>query len=316
MKSILLYNSGGGLGDSIQLFSLIISLKNHFKETDIYYLSAHSNHFSGKLKEYKINLKPLELNIKYFGFRFWHFFLISKILKEKKIDKFDLIIDLQSKLRNSLILKRIPHKLFYSSTLNFFLCTKQNNYKYKDHLANLELFFNTKIKKEEFKLFNLSDEILNEAKRLLPNNNYIGLSLTQGNTYRKKSWPLENFIMVAKEIIKKNKIPVFFINENYLLINEIKKQLPESLFPELQTKLSCPALVTALSSRLSKAISIDNGVMHMMSLAKIPMIVLFGPTNSDKFAPKYDSIKILDSKILYKSKNINLITLKDVLNLI
>ena len=46
------------------------------------------------------------------------------------------------------------------------------------------------------------------------------------------------------------------------------------------------ALVTALSSRLDQAVSIDNGVMHMMGLADIPMIVLFGPTNSEKFAPK------------------------------
>ena len=37
MKSkILLYNSGGGLGDSIQLFTLILSLKNHFKESDFF----------------------------------------------------------------------------------------------------------------------------------------------------------------------------------------------------------------------------------------------------------------------------------------
>jgi hypothetical protein len=31
MKSILLYNSGGGLGDAIQLFELILSLQKHFK---------------------------------------------------------------------------------------------------------------------------------------------------------------------------------------------------------------------------------------------------------------------------------------------
>ena len=36
--------------------------------------------------------------------------------------------------------------------------------------------------------------------------------------------------------------------------------------------------------------------MHMMSLADIPMIVLFGPTNSKKFAPKSDQVKIIDSK--------------------
>ena len=32
MKKILVYNSGGGLGDSIQLFPLLISLKGHFKK--------------------------------------------------------------------------------------------------------------------------------------------------------------------------------------------------------------------------------------------------------------------------------------------
>ena len=41
MKSILLYNSGGGLGDSIQLFPLILSLKNHFKKAKFFYLGAH-----------------------------------------------------------------------------------------------------------------------------------------------------------------------------------------------------------------------------------------------------------------------------------
>ena len=70
------------------------------------------------------------------------------------------------------------------------------------------------------------------------------------------------------------------------IIEKIKNQVPSALFPENDSKLSCPALVTALSSRLDRAVSIDNGVMHMIGLANIPMIVLFGPTNSEKFAPK------------------------------
>ena len=56
--------------------------------------------------------------------------------------------------------------------------------------------------------------------------------------------------------------------------------------------------------------------MHMMGLADIPMIVIFGPTNSKKFAPKKNNINILDSKILYNSKDISKITEQDVLNLI
>ena len=67
MKKILIYNSGGGLGDSIQLFPLLISLKGHFKKTKFYYLGAHNNHFEGKLKEYNIKLETLDLGLKYFG---------------------------------------------------------------------------------------------------------------------------------------------------------------------------------------------------------------------------------------------------------
>ena len=89
-----------------------------------------------------------------------------------------------------------------------------------------------------------------------------------------------------------------------------------ALFPELETNLSCPALITAMATRLEKAISIDNGIMHMIGLANIPMIVLFGPTNSKKFAPKINNIEILDSKILNNSEDIETINEEDVLKFI
>ena len=80
MKNILLYNSGGGLGDSIQLIPLILSLQNHFKNSNFYYLGAHKNHYLDKLKEYKIVIKTLDLKLKYFGFRWWHYFNVKKNL--------------------------------------------------------------------------------------------------------------------------------------------------------------------------------------------------------------------------------------------
>ena len=63
------------------------------------------------------------------------------------------------------------------------------------------------------------------------------------------------------------------------LIEKIKSQVPSAIFPEMNSKFSCLALVTALASRLNMAVSIDNGIMHMLALANIPMVVLFGPTN-------------------------------------
>jgi len=317
MKKILIYNSGGGLGDSIQLFTLILSLQNHFKLCKFFYLGAHENHFQSKLKEYKVKIDTLDLNLKYFGFRWWHYLFVKSNFLKRESDKIDLIIDLQSKFRNTIILKKIPHKQFYSSTYNFKFSTSKLNYFSKDHLENISNFLKTNIKILKFQPKDLDKIYINEAKRLLPDKNYVGFSLTQGNAYRQKSWSIENFINLAAKIEEKDKTPVFFIEKKETALKEmIKSKLPNALFPEHHSNISCPALVTALSLRLELAVTIDNGIMHMISLANIPMIVLFGPTDSEKFAPKVKNIKVLDSKIIYKSKDINRITVLDVFKLI
>ena len=316
MNKILIYNSGGGLGDSIQLFPLIISLQNHFNKSKFFYLGAHKNHFNDKLKEYGIHLETLDLGLKYFGFRWWHLLTVKKKIVEKNLNKFDLIIDLQSKFRNSFILKRIPHEMFYSRTLKGFFSTKKIKSDSNDHLENLSLFIGDDVIESSFSMNKLPKKILSEAKKLLPGSNYIGFSITQGNEYRKKSWSIYKFMTLANKIASKNKVPVFFLEKDQVeLIEKIKNQVPAAVFPELKTDLACPALVTALTSRLETAISIDNGIMHMMALANVPMIVLFGPTSPEKFAPKNNYTKILDSKKIHKTKDINSIGVDEVLSL-
>ena len=204
LKNILIYNSGGGLGDSIQLIPLILSLKNHFKESDFYYLGAHDNHYENKLKDYNIKIKTLDLNLKFFGFRWWHILKAKKKYLQLNIDKFDLIIDLQTKLRNTLILKKIPSKSFYSATFNFSFCSVKNDYLTENNISkmtilNLEKFLNTKIKKIDYNLSNINKKFFEEAERLLPNNNYIGFSITQGNEYRKKKLVFRKFYSSSKK---------------------------------------------------------------------------------------------------------------------
>ena len=317
MKKILIYNSGGGLGDSIQIIPLLLSLKNHYRRSEIFYLGAHPNHFENKLKEYNIKTLTLKLNLKYFGFRWWHLLFVKRNFKKINGVRFDLIIDLQSKFRNSLILKNIPHDHFYSNTLKNIFLTKKIKFVSKDHLINLSVFLNEKIRSQFFDCNKLPKNLIQEAKRLLPKTNYIGFSITQGNAYRKKSWSIYKFISLANKVLIKNKTPVFFIEKNHeQIIEKIKNQVPAAIFPEINSKLSCPALVTALSLRLDQAVSVDNGVMHMMGLANIPMIVLFGPTNSKKFAPKNNFTKILDSKKIHGTSDIDSITVDEVYNLI
>ena len=305
IKKILIYNSGGGIGDSIQLFPIIQSLENLFEKSEIYYLGAHENHYLGNLKEYNIKIKTLNLGLKYFGFRWWHIFVAKKKFFNLKLDKFDLIVDCQSKLRNTIILKQIPAKTFYSSTFNNIFCSK---------LEKSPKEFWSNLKKNDYDIKNIPKKYFDESIRLLPDKNYVGFSLTQGNVYRKKEWSLDKVIKLAEEFVKNNKIPVFLIEKKYQgLKNEIKNLIPSALFPEHDTSLNSPALVTCLGTRLDLVISIDNGIMHMLSLSKVPMISLFGPTDPKKFAPQYKNSKVLDSKKIYNSENVSDITVEDVL---
>ena len=137
-------------------------------------------------------------------------FFVKKRASEKTFGKFDLIIDLQSKFRNSLILSRIPNSSFYSKTMNGLFSSKKIKFS-KDHLKNLNLFLGEDIVELDYKVKKLPKQILSEAKKLLPNSSYVGFSITQGNEYRKKSWSIYKFISLANKVLSKNKTPVFFL---------------------------------------------------------------------------------------------------------
>ena len=247
------------------------------------------------------------------------FLILKERIKKYKINKFDLIIDLQSKIRNSLILKMIPHKYFISPCFNFkfskpALNIKKMNKINDNILLAVNSILNTNCKLIDYNINNIKDKFTIESKKLLPKNNYVGFSISQGNIYRKKEWPLNNIVSLCYKLKQNNKTPVFFIEKkNKKLKNKIQKLIPYSLFPEHESNLSSTDLVACLAKRLDFAITIDNGIMHMLSLSKVPMISLFGPTDSEKFAPEYEKSIVLDSKKIHNSNNISTITVEDVL---
>ena len=54
IKNILLYNSGGGLGDSLLMIPLMQWLKEFYKLSKIYYIQNGKNeHFNSSLNEFK-----------------------------------------------------------------------------------------------------------------------------------------------------------------------------------------------------------------------------------------------------------------------
>ena len=54
IKNILLYNSGGGLGDSLLMIPLVQWLKDYYKLSKIYYIQNGENrHFNNTLREFR-----------------------------------------------------------------------------------------------------------------------------------------------------------------------------------------------------------------------------------------------------------------------
>ena len=87
------------------------------------------------------------------------------------IDKFEL--DLQSKLRNTLILKQFPSNNFYSSTFNFKFCNKKRIFystknEIKNIVLNIEKLIDIKIPFKKYSLSNIENNFFDEAKKLLP----------------------------------------------------------------------------------------------------------------------------------------------------
>ena len=86
-------------------------------------------------------------------------------------------------------------------------------------INNLEKFLKIDINRINYSLNYLDKKYINEAARLLPGNNYIAFSVTQGNKYREKSWPLEKFIELAK-IIFFGGLEVFIFKISLCLSNQ------------------------------------------------------------------------------------------------
>jgi len=331
IKNVLLYNSGGGLGDSLLMIPLIQWLKDYYQLSEIHYIqNGIQKHFETSLKDFNNGfvhtIDFLPENYAFFNLtrikNYTHFKFGKQILEKIGIKKFDLIIDTQTRVNNSLVLKSIPHKYFVSPACRFLLSKPKKFIYNSKHVCGrifdyFKKILNTNISVPT-ELNYLQEKYLDQASKLFKNDNkYVGFSITAGHPTRKKEISLKTIVEVANYFSDKNFIPTFFIEEKHEdKINTIKAMVKNSYFPEhfVKSSLRNPFLVIAMGKKLHSAISINNGIMHMFGLAGTRTAVFFDE-NSDKFKPLNDN----KSKIYCSSKSNNKktkdLTSEDVINL-
>ena len=295
INNILVINAGGGIGDAVQFLRIFDYLNKNLSLKKIYYYACDVDKFwfETKLKSLKpknvFTVKSFPLH---YGFRKKHIFFKPNLKKEFGIKIFDLIIDNQTKIRNTLIYKQIPHQYYISPTFNYFFSKPKIEINKEKHVQlrvvnYLEKILNKKFTfKNEYKTINkkfskISNKLIKKEKK------YIGFSIKAGHPTRIKEFDLKEITKVAKYFEKKNYIPTFFLEEHYTKeIKFIKKNLKNSFFPELKInkKNRDPSLVVELGKKMEFVVTIDNGVMHMLALSGVKMFCFFA-RNSEKFKP-------------------------------
>ena len=320
-KNILVYSGGEAIGDALYKLNFIQNLRYNFPSSKITWLAGQGR------TEYSYTLKPLinklideviddiKLGVN----------PLSEIIKPNTIKKeYDVIIDTQTVLFPTLVLKKIKHKVFISASAKWiFSDLKPKNFSIKKSSLNdrlntfIKLINNYKIKyaKNDIVLENKYNQLSN---KLLPKGKiYIGIAPGAGD--KSKIWPLNRFIQLAQKQVKKNRVPIFFLgpDEKHLLEN-IKHKIPEAIFPEwtdvaIDSGLKGPILVIALAKKINVAIANDSGTGHMLALGGTKLISLFSKHNPIKYAPNAKELIILDSK-KWGGTDPNLIPLKEVEN--
>ncbi len=320
-ENVLLINSGGGLGDTLQFIPIINFLNKEFKIKNLFYFSNKNEFFFRNiLKDIRPkNLKIIDFLEQDFGFRINHIFKTQKLLERLKIDKFNLIIDNQTRFTNSIVFKSIKHDEYISPCINylfskpFFVIKKEKNI-----VKRVFNYFEKKLEKKINIKYNIEipKNYTLEANRLIDKNKkYIGFSITAGNPSRIKHFNLSEILKVAN-FYKKKFIPIFFIEKKYKkIINKIKKEVPNAYFPEFKAKFRFknPILVTALANKTNFCITINNGIMHMLSLSKTKLFIFFDE-NSRKFQPLSKKVKTFECD--KKKIKINTINSNEIINFI
>ena len=307
------------LGDALLKLPVLPLLRHSFPETEIHWLAGNG------ITIYNTALKPLasqyidsiitDVNL---GIR-WQEWLSHCPINEN----YDIVIDTQHKLKATLLLKRLKHRLFISPAARFMLSDKKPEtiLSYSGSLqARIKLLFKLAGCDSVYDNFRLKlpESYFQQANTLLPDAlNYIGIAPGAGG--KNKIWPIQHFIDVAKAQQQKGRAPVFFLGPTERnLYKQLKREIDNAFFPEMDNidqSINGPLLAIALAKKMKVTLANDSGMGHVFNIAGVPLISLFGPTNSEKFVvPREDRIIIKSSS--YRSQEVKAIPIQSVLNAI
>lgn len=304
--SLMVFVNEGGIGDELMKIPFFHALRARYPDHHITWLSNSDTTFAGSLEP----IAPLFFDVVIGSVHFQknlRDYLFNPFRHVPDLQRrFDLIIDTQSNVLCTLILRKIKHRTFISGSAKFHLSSARpsKGYQRPIHMTQrccaLMKILTGQPMPPIYKVLPLPrhDAL---ASTLLPEGPcYVGLAPGAGHPTRPKKWPLDRYIHIAQQQVKEGRVPVFFLGPNEKdWYDLIQPEVPSALFPERHVSdrsMLGPLMVMALGKRLHVAVANDCGTGHMLAAANVPLVSLFGPTPAEKFAPCVAHLKVLRSQ--------------------
>ncbi len=247
--------------------------------------------------------------------------LISDLLKLRKLDSYDLVIDMQGLIKSAIISKLLPSKLLigfdkYSSRERFAASfyTKTFSLSYEENVIkrNFELVkFALELPFDYKEIQHKSAFIFSRKKYIAPNISTTSknILLIPGASYPAKQYPVENFAELTNSF-DANYLILWGTSYEKSLAKKIKKLAPHVNICE---KLSINNLIS-LVSQVDLIIGPDTGPVHMGWASNIPSITLFGPTPGYRNTLSTNINKVIESNSNVNPNKINIhdYSIKDI----
>mgnify|MGYP001183141154 CR=1 FL=1 len=296
---ILVYSFNDKIGDGLQKISFIQKLRSLYPNSHITYTTTFETSFKTFLypliDEYIDEfIEDNQVTSSILGF-----FKTNLIFKDLY---FDLIIDLQKVVTRTIKLKKIPHKIFFSSSANFLFSDIKNTQNYSFKKLYIERFY-----------FNILSLLTNQFIKDIPeiiipkcdtsnikisSNKLNNIAIAPGAGNKIRRWNFEKYLQVGKKLREDGYNVYFFLgpDERNLLDLCLKNKFvcPEWQDGEIINKNII--FIMNLAKRMNYLLCNDGGTAWMFEFAGIKTLKIFGVTDKKKFArPGYtETIDISD----------------------
>jgi ADP-heptose:LPS heptosyltransferase len=290
-KSVLIYSMGEVIGDGLIKLPFLASLRAAFPSASISWCAAKgSTVYEGPLAAAVAGHLDEVISQGVTGVSAIDFLALRRPFGGRR---FDVVIDTQTNVRRSLVVRRAAD-LFISPSANFAFSHRRPAGPWPlamvDRLQTLaSLAAGAEVAPRPLAV--RDEAALAAARRLLPEGSpYVGFAPGSGGV--SKRWPLERFIELARRQAERGRTPVFFLGPSEgEMVHAIAAALPSARFPEADAAAAGetakgPLLVIALAGRLRAGVANDAGPGHMMAAGGAGLLSLQGfRRKAEKFHP-------------------------------